>query len=467
MKNYNVWLNDQKLKVYPTTVSAIPFNMVWAGRQRSIDQTEEAYFVTFDMTEPVKVEIEVQEPFEKFEIRPLSYDLNAHRNGSCITLTVEKPMQFSVEIDGSHNALHVFANPVSEKPAGDVIYYGPGEHKADLIWLESNQTLYLDEGAIVYGAIYAKDAENIRIMGRGILDSSLYRRGEDTHEGGREIIEVLQQKNFPWFDIRCHSQLVLHNCKNCYVEGITLRDAQFWSAIVRNNSENITLDNIKIIGQWRYNSDGIDICASTNVKIINSFVRAFDDCIVMRGAHMEGESENVDNVLVDNCVLWCDWGKSLECWCGYKPTEIKNILFRNCYLTHLNATAMNITVWYGSNYSVVNGVAYENIEIDIDEDYLHNELESNVPSFTEKWGYIPYAVKISVEKLGKNIGNQQCETLDDESGFYVYFGNISFKNVKYYGAKKDLTVLIKKYSDIHTIENVTAENCDFVIKDNF
>ena len=83
--------------------------------------------------------------------------------------------------------------------------------------------------------------------------------------------------------------------------------------------------------------------------------------------------------------------------------------------------------------------------------------------FTENWGYVPYTVKVSVEKLGKDVGSQQCEALDDESGFYVYFGNISYKNVKYFGAKRDLAILVKKYSDIHTIENITVEDCDFTI----
>ena len=83
-----------------------------------------------------------------------------------------------------------------------------------------------------------------------------------------------------------------------------------------------------------------------------------------------GEEGNVENVLVENCVLWCDWGKSLETWCGHKPTEIKNVTFRNNCLIHLNAVAMNITVWYGSNHSVVDNVLYENIFIDLDEKFL-------------------------------------------------------------------------------------------------
>lgn len=466
MKKYLVYANGKELPVHSATVSAMPYNRVWGGEQRSLSQTEEAYFVTFDMREPVELEIHVLGEFEKYELRPLSHRFNEQRTGNSIKLTVNRTIQFTVEIDGTHHALHVFANPPSKKPTGDIVYYGPGEHKADLILLDSNQTLYIDEGAVVYGVIYAKDAENIRIMGRGILDSSPYRRGNDEKDGGREIIEALLHRGFCDFDISYCGQLVFHNCKNCSVEGIILRDSQFWSAIIRNNCENIIIDNIKIIGQWRYNSDGIDICASKNIVIKNTFIRSFDDSIVMRGAHMEGELGNVENVTVENCVIWCDWGKSLECWCGYKPTEIKNILFKNCNLIHITHTAMNITVWYGSNNSVVNGIAYEDINVDLDNDYLFCQIQENVDdTFIKKWGAIPHAISVSVEKLGKVSKGQDCEKCEDESKFYVYFGNISYDNIKYFGNKKNLLVRIEKYSDIHVIENITANNCDFLITD--
>ena len=159
-------------------------------------------------------------------------------------MTVDRPMQFTVEINGTHHALHVFANPKSVIPEGEVIYYGRGEHKADLIWLESNQTLYIDDGAVVYGVVYAKDAENVRIMGRGVLDASPYRRGNDDSEGGREVIEALLDRGFTPLDMKYHGNLVMNHCKNCLVEGIVLRDAPMWSTIIRNDCENITIDNI-------------------------------------------------------------------------------------------------------------------------------------------------------------------------------------------------------------------------------
>lgn len=467
MKNYKVKVNGNIIETQKVVVSAFPLNRVWAGEQRSREQTEDAYYVSFDLLEKSEIEIEVSEDFNDFEIRPRSIDFNARRKDRKIFLTVSNPINFTVEIDGTSNALHVFANPKKSIPSGDIIYYGPGEHKVGLIWLESNQTIYIEEGATVYGVIYGKDCENVKIMGRGVLDSSPYRRGNDDHEGGREVINELLERGFTPIDMKYYGNVVLNHCKNCLVEGLILKDSPVWSTIIRNDSENIVIDNIKIVGQWRYNADGINICTSKNVTVKNSFIRSFDDCIITRGAYLEGEDGNVEDVLVENCVLWCDWGKCIETWCGHKPTEIKNIVFRNNYLIHLNAVALNITVWYGSNRSIVNNILYENIYIDLDKDYYYNQFDKTGHDLFEgRKGLNPRIVSVTVERLGKmiDLGSQKCEEIEDFSDFNVYFGNILYKNVRYTGEKRDMPIVVKKYSEIHTIENVRAENCDFEIK---
>lgn len=467
MKHYKVSVNGVLQKVQTCVVSAFPINRVWEGKQRAKEQAEEAYVVSFDLLSKSEIQIEVDTEFARYEIRPRTFEVKARREGRTIFLKVDRPMNFTVEIDGMNHALHVFANPPKSMPQGNVIYYGAGEHKADLIWLESNQTLFIDEGAVVYGVVYAKDAENVRIMGRGVLDASPYRRGNDDNAGGREVVDALLERGFAPVDMKYHGNLVLNHCKNCLIEGIILKDAPMWSTIIRNNCENITVDNIKIIGQWRYNSDGINICASKNVTVKNSFIRSFDDCIITRGAYLEGEDGNVENVLVENCVLWCDWGKCLETWCGHKPTEIKNVVFKNIYLIHLNAVALNITVWYGSNKSVVKNITYENIYMDLDKDYCHNQYdESGNDTFKREMGFVPSIVHVSVESLGKmvDLGSQRCEAVDDYSDFNVYFGNIFYKNIKYVGEKREMPIVINKHSEIHTIENIRAENCDFEIQ---
>ena len=80
-------------------------------------------------------------------------------------------------------------------------------------------------------------------------------------------------------------------------------------------------------------------------------------------------------------------------------------------------------------------------------------------------GENPIIVSVRVEKLGKmvGLGTQKCEFTEDYSDFNVYFGNVLYKNVKYIGNKREMPIIIKKHSPMHTLENIKAENCDFII----
>ena len=77
--------------------------------------------------------------------------------------------------------------------------------------------------------------------------------------------------------------IYLKGVRNAKIGGIILRDPQEWAGVRPQQCENIDIDNLKLIGFWRYNADGIDIVSSRNVTIRNCFVRAFDDNIVIKG----------------------------------------------------------------------------------------------------------------------------------------------------------------------------------------
>lgn len=468
---YLVKVNGLSVPVHTARVSALPLNKIWDGVQRPVEQTEEAYFVSFDLQDTATLTIDVAEDFSAYEIRPKVFRLGEKRTGNTVSLTVDKPMQFTFEPDGRHGILHIFVNPPAVRPSGDVLYFGPGVHKEDLIWLESNQTLYLEEGAVVYGVVYAKDAENIRIMGRGILDASPYRRGNDDHEGGREVIDALLARGFTPVDMKYYGNLVLNHCKNVLVEGVILRDAPMWSLITRNDSEDIVIDNVKLIGHWRYNADGIDICTSINVTVKNSFVRSFDDCFVARGAYLEEEYGDVEQVTVENCVFWCDWGKTIEVWCGQKPTTIRDVTIKDCYFIHLSSKALNITAWYGSNASVIENILFQNIYIDDEAEYEKLVVEKpGKLGYTPVPGFIPFLIHIEAEKLGvmQGLGTQICAPVDDYSIFRMNFRGITLDNIQC-ADKRLRTFVCAVAEDVLNITDVKAINCEipFEIKTTY
>jgi hypothetical protein len=103
----------------------------------------------------------------------------------------------------------------------------------------------------------------------------------------------------------------------------------------------------------------------------------------------------------------------------------------------------------------------------LDSDYYYPQIDnSGEGEFKKSNGFTPAIVSVSVDRLGKmiDLGSQRCEPIDDYSDFNVYFGNVLYKNVKYAWQKRDMPIIIEKHSEIHTLENIRAENCDFEIQ---
>ena len=58
-EDYTLRVNGVAVPVYSCRVSAVPFNQVWPGYQRPLDQTELAGFAYWGMSGPVTVEVTV------------------------------------------------------------------------------------------------------------------------------------------------------------------------------------------------------------------------------------------------------------------------------------------------------------------------------------------------------------------------------------------------------------------------
>ena len=339
--DYKIKINGIPTEAYYARVSAIPFNRVWPGYQRAIAQTELASFIYFSMedNEEVEISITVTKPFKEVTVRPLSKNIQSKTDGQTVTFKLNQTGQYTFEPDGFHNALHIFANPVFDfgidKNAPNVIYFGAGIHNPGVIKLKSNDIVFIDEGAVVLGVISAKDADGIRIFGTGILDGSW----EERHGA-----------------VGC---MRFTNCTNISIKGIICRDSVVWTVNVFNCT-NVVIDNIKLIGMWRYNSDGIDLVNSTNCVIKNSFLRNFDDCVVLKG--LKGhDHRNVENIYVTNCVIWCDWGRGLELGAETCADEFRNIIFEDCDLIH--GMHIQLDIQNGDRASI-HDVIFQNIRIE-------------------------------------------------------------------------------------------------------
>ncbi len=456
---YTVYLNKTILPIHNARTSRVPHNRVWDGKQRDLCQTEISYFVTFDMDAPVRLRIETSEAIERVDLRPREFGIRHRVSEHCIEIELAEPRLFTVEVNGHQEALCVFANvPFTYEKTDDTLYFGPGEHDVGMLYPTDGQTIILDEGAVVYGGVYAYKVKDVTIRGRGILDSSKLLRGEELLEQNDPLARELMELGLTERDVRYYCAFNAYGCENLTVDGIILRDPPFWGLTLRNGCRNVTLNNIKLIGYWRYNADGFDLCNCYNVTLANSFVRSFDDSIVVRAPYLDGEEGGCHNICVYNNVSWCDWGKNLEIWAGNVDTAINNITFRDNYLIHSCHMGVSIDTWMGSEHITIDGVTYENIYIDTSSDPLYPVFESNEapPVITEE---IPLqAVRIQVGRLGKHVGNQKILPIIDTSPFTIVYKNIHLSNVRCTGEfKAPMTV---NDSKLTLAENIVFTDCE-------
>ena len=426
--HFNVKVNGEIVEAYSCTVSAMPFNRCWPGYQRPIDQTEEASFIYFDTDKIVDFEIESSKDFSEIQIRPLSENIKPKVDGRIIKFSAGVG-QYTVELDGHHNALHIFVNPIKDYGINiedeSVLYFGPGVHRPGHIVLKSGQTIFIDGGAVVYGTVYAEDCENISVVGHGILDTSAFERFEPV----------------PMKFIRC---------KNIVLDGFVFKDSNEWTLTVIN-CKNLVVDNTKAIGMWRYNSDGYDICNSSNVVIKNSFIRTFDDSIVFKGLkikELDSDSENVENHLVENCVVWCDWGRALEIGAETCADEYKNIIYRNCDILHTESVAMDIN---NGDRADVHDVLYENINIEYSKYWTEGMIqESDEQQYSS--GKEPHISRLIYAGIFKCMWSQ-----DEE---YGKIHDIKYKNINVYmdDGLKLPPIVLEGFSASNCIDNFSIEN---------
>ena len=167
---------------------------------------------------------------------------------------------------------------------------------------------------------------------------------------------------------------------------------------------NVTADDIKIFGQWRYNADGIDIVNCQDIFINNSFVHSFDDTITIKGIDRYYHIDN-KNIHVNNCVLWCDWGKCCEVGVETTCREYENITFKNCDVLRGGYAALDIS---NGDCAEIHNIKFENINVEynsFDTKELYQKSDDEVYNLQDTIS-VPYLIFIrnSPFRTPENLG---------------------------------------------------------------
>ena len=355
------------------------------------NQYESISFVNFDLSETTSIEVTPKVPVSAFDIRPWSYNITGKKSGNTIKFTLNKPMKLLMVVNSSYkNVLAICANPPHTPPAPDEVtqYYGPGanyigKHRK----IGSGEKIYLAEGAVVEGSFHIQNASDVNIWGRGIITCGRWPHKED--------FRVL------WGD----------HTSDVTIEGITICNAPGWIISFWGGNKNLTVRNVKELGNYYYNTDGVQT--------------------------------GTENLLVEDCLFQCnDDVFSLNGVCRY--VEIRDSIFWNI------ANGGTFTLGWGCNH--------------LSDFNIHDCVIFRVGDVGLK---SPFAMKCA--NSGALVENIQFKNIIVEqivgNGRWINYEmtnngtirNISFENIKIVAADI-VSGRMEGYSDAHPIRDIRFTN---------
>ena len=375
-----------------------------------LDKPQDASMVYFDFSGAVELAVRRNNNnFDEVRVRPSSSDIPVKVSGTTVFFTLNKPQKVSVEFDGDrlHN-LHVFGNPIEKsKPDPNdpnVIYFGPGVHQpmdlpGDEFNIPSGKTVYIAGGAVVRAKLICDRVENVKIIGRGILDQPM--RGVE-----------------------------IRHSKDIEVDGIIVVNPKHYT-IYGGGSTNVTIRNLKSFSANPW-SDGIDLMSCSNVVIDDVFLRTSDDCIAIYG-HRWDFYGNVNDYKITNSILWADVAHPIQIGLHGNTTTsgevIEDILFDNIDILEQDEDDPNYQGCMSINagdFNLVKNVRFNNIRLD---DFQEGQL------------------------LNLRIVNNVKYNTGPGRGIE----NISFSNISYQGSNLAPSI-ITGLDSLHGIENIRFEN---------
>ncbi|SDU95747.1 glycosyl hydrolase family 28 protein [Pseudomonas mucidolens] len=244
--------------------------------------------------------------------------------------------QYGALGDGSHLDTQAIQSTIDACVPGCKVLLPKGTYKSGALYLKSNMTLEIAEGATLLGSERAEDYplagyiqypysstvrpaslinalprdprkhqtfENIRIVGKGVIDGNGWKRRADTvDERGQALPSYLPSDNTRYmqdgvlakaqveqavargmnvkdaYGQMRSSLITLRDVKNVFYGGFTVLNPAF-HGIMNLETENVVLANTTHMTYDANNGDGIEFANSKGAMVFNNFFDTGDDCV--------------------------------------------------------------------------------------------------------------------------------------------------------------------------------------------
>lgn len=375
---------------------------------------EASSFVTFDFTGTVELEVTNNWApiINLITIRPQSKNINYTKTGNTVKFFIHEPVKLSFEINGNrYRNLQIFANGIETLPPAseitktfhnDIINYLPNnQYNA-----QDNEVIYFEPGAIIKGKINIIGRDNVKVLGRGIIDI--------THLE-KQCCGNIIDSTYQYIE-----GVEIRNSTNITLDGFIINDPQHYGTKIIG-SNGIDIHNIKIFTRVLWGG-GIDVTASSNVILDDCYIRTADDCIAIygqRGIQWGWPNKDATNIFATNLILYADQAHPIEIgWHGNRMLNngnaIWNVNFNNIDILEHDEP---LGAWQGT---IAINCGDENRCMD----FKFNNIR--VEDFTE--GRL---INIQVESGGD--GNAHTDG--------KYIRNIAFNNITYNGYGENSSII--------------------------
>lgn len=204
------------------------------------------------------------------------------------------------------NSIQKAIDYIHDNGGGRLVFY-VGRYLTGSIYLKSNVTIQLEEGAILVGSvnpfdyeqnynwtamIFALDQFNIGITGKGVIDGQGF-------QVANNLVDLIQKGvvsdplkyDRPRETIRPQN-IYFRGCRNVKIQGIMLKDPGSWNQQY-DQCKNVIIDGIIVDSKSYWNNDGVDIVDCDSVSVTNSYFDAADDGICLKSHSPDFVCQNV------------------------------------------------------------------------------------------------------------------------------------------------------------------------------
>ena len=328
------------------------FTLYCDGQEQTVYHTDSFDYAVVVRRTPdsFPVEVHISGSVGQAVIRPLSLGISHSLEGQTLRFTAPGLKKLSIELDGDlKRPLFLLQSHYVPCPEpGPTYLFQKGQvYNVGTLELRSGESAYLEEGSIVCGRIRSYMADNVSVTGNGILYGAVWHKPDEN--GGRLMAEFSLGENI-------------------LVQGITIVDNGVWN-IVPGACRHVEIQDVNVLSRL-VTGDGIDIVGCQDVLVEHCFIRAADDCVVIKACPLPTPAAccDVKDIRVRDCVLWnAEPGNALEIGYELRCKEVSDVVFSDCDVIHCeyegNQSGGVFTI-HNADRARVHDVTYENIRVE-------------------------------------------------------------------------------------------------------